>query len=312
MRFLSCVLLWLACLLLGAADKPEDAFQLEKSDAFAAPQQLCMVFDKRIKESSGLAVGIRNKNIYWTVNDSGNKALIYGINKKGETLVQLKSPVLGNIDWEDMSGFQLDGKAYLAVADIGDNAAVRPFCQIYVFEEPLLAQQKSIELKLAWTFIFMYPDGPRDCEGIAVDEQEQLFYLMSKRDVPARIYTLPLRPKNTLLVSATKLGELTTIPQPLEADLIEDQKFGKYRSQITAMDIDNKHQLTAINTYKHIYIYAKGDGTWLEAFQKKPTIIARPKLRQCESLCFDRDGNLYYGSEQVPWPIMTCQRLKQD
>ena len=41
-----------------------------------------------------------------------------------------------NIDWEDMASFELDGRAWLMVGDIGENITRKTGAAVYVVPEP--------------------------------------------------------------------------------------------------------------------------------------------------------------------------------
>lgn len=274
--------------------------------AYGPPQLLATITDKRLPETSGLVAGRCNPDCFWTVNDSGNKAHVFALHKQGNISGSFAVAGITNVDWEDLAAFTLKGEHYLLIPDIGDNAAVRPFCQMTVVREPELGDKTAHHvLPIAWSFAFRYQDGARDCEAVAVDEQAGLIYLISKRDEPPRIYTLPLRPPEQRLQQAQLQGTLPHIPRPTAADLEADPDNGKYRSQITAMDIDGQRQRLVLATYKHLYLFStRGFDSWAAALQAQPLMIKRPLLRQAETVCFDQAGNIFYGSEQLPWPLM--------
>jgi hypothetical protein len=277
---------------------------LSTAHDYAAPEHCAAIADKRLPESSGLVQSRLREDLLWTVNDSGNKPHVLAINHGGQVCHSFAVAGIANLDWEDLSAFTLGDQHYLLIPDVGDNAAVRPFCQITVVREPQLKEGEHATLPIAWSFVFQYADSARDCESVAVDEEEELIYLISKRDVPPRIYTLPLKPDEQKMQVARFVGTVPHIPQPIANDLQEDKQHGRERSQITAMDFDHQRGRAVLNTYKHAYLFERDAGSWAEAFEKQPLLIERTALRQSETICFDRHGNIYYGSEQLPWPLM--------
>jgi hypothetical protein len=150
--------------------------------------------DGKIKEASGLAASRRSANILWTHNDSGSKAQLYALDLSGKSLARARIKDAKNVDWEDIASFVLDETAYLLVADVGDNDSKRKQVTLYVVAEPDLASGTDIELPLAWRIDFTYPRGPRDVEAVAVDSENEQVLLLTKRTVPAELYSLPLRP----------------------------------------------------------------------------------------------------------------------
>ncbi|MDX2411858.1 MAG: hypothetical protein QNK16_06705, partial [Woeseiaceae bacterium] len=134
---------------------------------------------KALNEASGIVRSHRQDDVYWLVNDSG-KPRLYAIDSTGRNLGHVKVDGAKNVDWEDIASFTLDGKAYLLVADIGDNERKRRDVTIYVVEEPEPGQG---EAEIAWSFDFSYPKGPRDAESLSVDIDNERILVLSKREI---------------------------------------------------------------------------------------------------------------------------------
>ncbi|HEX6760981.1 MAG TPA: hypothetical protein VF086_21600 [Propionibacteriaceae bacterium] len=138
--------------------------------------------DARITESSGLAVDPAG-NLYWTVNDSGDRGVAYGIGLDGK--------VQGTLNFRAQP---LDVEAVavhedrLYVADIGDNKGRRSFIRVYFFNNP-----RANGLTVTYhAYDFRYPDGPEDAETLLVDESGRLFIVTKGQD--AAIYEAPAKP----------------------------------------------------------------------------------------------------------------------
>jgi len=56
---------------------------------YGPPRQLAEIDNKDIDESSGIAVSIRNRDSFWTHNDSGDRPCLYLIDRSGETLADI-------------------------------------------------------------------------------------------------------------------------------------------------------------------------------------------------------------------------------
>ncbi|MCF2946893.1 hypothetical protein L0668_02160 [Paraglaciecola aquimarina] len=82
--------------------------------------------NNELTETSGLAC-LAGENAL-TINDSGNKPIIYTVNGNGQVVNQQQLP-LTNYDWEAISV----NKKQLFIGDIGNNSGKRPFVQIHVF-----------------------------------------------------------------------------------------------------------------------------------------------------------------------------------
>jgi hypothetical protein len=138
--------------------------------------------DARITESSGLAVDPAG-NLYWTVNDSGDRGVAYGIGLDGK--------VQGTLNFRaqplDVEAVAVHGDR-LYVADIGDNNGRRSFVRVYFFNNP-----RANGLTVTYhAYDFRYPDGPEDAETLLVDESGRLFIVTKGQD--AAIYEAPAKP----------------------------------------------------------------------------------------------------------------------
>jgi hypothetical protein len=138
--------------------------------------------DARITESSGLAVD-RAGNLYWTVNDSGDRGVAYGIGLDGK--------VQGTLNFRaqprDVEAVAVH-EDRLYVADIGDNDGQRNSVRVYFFNNP-----RANGLTVTYhAYDFQYPDGPQDAETLLVDESGRLFIVTKGQD--AAIYEAPAKP----------------------------------------------------------------------------------------------------------------------
>jgi hypothetical protein len=83
---------------------------------------------KKLKEVSGIIYLPQNK-LLWTLEDSGNANMIYGLNfKNGKIEKEITLEKTKNIDWEDITK---DNKGNLYVGDFGNNDNVRQDLCIY-------------------------------------------------------------------------------------------------------------------------------------------------------------------------------------
>ena len=141
------------------------------------------VDDARITESSGLAVDSAG-NLYWTVNDSGDRGVAYGIGLDGT--------VQGTLNFraqpEDVEAVAVH-EDRLYIADIGDNSGQRDFIRIYRFTNP-----RANGLTVTYqAYDFRYPDGQHNAETLLVDDSGRLFIVTKGRN--AAIYEAPAKPK---------------------------------------------------------------------------------------------------------------------
>jgi hypothetical protein len=264
-------------------------------------------------ELSGLARSHRRQDLLWAINDSGGQPTLFALGSDGRDLGQVQVQSASNIDWEDLAAFELEGKPYLLIADVGDNFAWRPAVTLYVVPEPELtgARFSGASVEPTWVLRVRYADGPRDCEAVAVDAVARRVLLLSKRDVPARLYALPLVERKDAVRSLENLlvARLATavpgIPQPTNRDLLEDEIHGASRSMPTAMSVAPDRSAALVFTYKDVYRFARkaGEG-WAQALSRVPERVEMPLLKALEAGTYAGDARTFYAtSEYRPTPI---------
>jgi hypothetical protein len=252
-----------------------------------APQRfhrLGELANDEINESSGLAISRRAPNVFWTHNDSGDSPRIFAFDQKGKHLTTCKLQGARAIDWEDMASFCRGGKSWLLLADVGDNAADRPTCTLYLCEEPAADEPQAV----ATPIVFRYEDGPHNCEAVAVDPSRGQILLAAKVfSTQCKVYelTLPVQPSTEVAVARA----IATVPVPLA----------------TSMDISTDGRRAVILTYADAFQFERRDDeSWQQAFGRPPTQLAMPARRQGEAICYAADGEtLYLTSESRPCPF---------
>lgn len=284
----------LALLLLAPAVAP--------GARWGEPEAMGLVTEAEIDEISGLAASRRHPGRYWAHNDSGNTAELHLVDERGRHQASVATPGAPNLDWEDMASFRLDGRDYLMVADTGDNGGIRRSLSLHVFEEPA---DLSRPAALAWTQRFRWPDGPRDCEAVAVDAARREVLLVSKKRVPAELFRVRLGPGDEEQV-AELVGTLPGIEQPDASDLESSPVYGRYRAQVTAADLSPNGRVLAVLNYRSIHFLVRGpDGDWRPGLARKMPHLTLPWLPQAEAIAFSTDGHsLTVASEQLPSPVI--------
>ena len=266
--------------------------------------------DAELDEVSGLAASRAHEGLYWAINDSGNPARLMLIKSDGTRVASYNTPGATNVDWEDVAGFDLDGKHYLLVSDTGDNGGIRTSLTLYVFEEPAVIKDGA-DLSPAWQIDFRWPDGARDCEAAAVDPVKGEVLLVSKKRVPPELFRLPLRKAAGMQV-AEKIATLPGIAQPTPQELQLNPTYGRYRSQISGADLSPNGRVLAVINYHSIYFYVHQPGeTWAATMTRNPGTLRFPWLPQAEAIAFSTDGSsLLIGSEQRPTPLFRFRTKK--
>jgi hypothetical protein len=220
-----------------------------------------------INEISGIADSKLNTGYMWGQEDSGTPTQLYLINHDGTVLktIFLKNTV--NRDWEDMA--LVDGQVY--IAETGDNSQVYPDYLFYKFPEPAQATDTVKDIE---TIRFTYPDGPHDAEAFLVDPVTKDIFIITKRDVPSRIYKLafPYGTANVVTPAGT-LGYSGVVSAALSSD-------GKE---------------IIVKTYTELFHYKRYSSQSItQALQGDSTLIKYVVEPQGEAISFAADNSGFY------------------
>jgi hypothetical protein len=252
---------------------------------------------RALNESSGIAASLRTPDVLWTHNDSGDKPRLFAFGLDGQFLAEVTLAGAKAVDWEDMCSFQVNGKPYLAVGDIGDNNRRRKSIMIYVFEEPELIQSdaksqaarpQKIEIG-AQNIVRIevrYEQGAVDCESLAYDPLRQEFLLCTKEHFRSRLYRVPFSLTEREQTMVAQAAHVLTIPLA------------------TAADISPDGQWLIISSYGPAFVMSRDPaGGWMSDGEAM-RVHELPFRRQGESICFSPDGRrLYLTSEGMPAPL---------
>jgi len=216
---------------------------------------------------------------------------LFLIDRSGQTLASLVIEGAQAVDWEDIASFKHGTHNYLLIGDVGDNAAKRQLCTLYVVQEPRIdreAQPRVGNLLPFITIPFTYEDGPHDCESVAVDATSGTIYLVSKgKGDECKVYELFL--------------PVEEVTKQLVARMIAKLDVSK----ATAMDISPDGLRAVVLTYGDAYEYTRGKAeTWTDAFARQGRVLTMPRRVTGESICYGADGKtLYLTSERALQPL---------
>lgn len=264
------------------------------------PIEVCVVNNSLIREASGIAASRTTKNAVWIHNDSGDKPRLFQVSLNGSTLGIINVNGAEAADWEDLCSFEMDGVSWLLVGDIGDNGRVRgktsPPCRLYLLKEPTIKPAISPNavtestVEVIRTTEFQFPDGPHDCESLAVDSVARTVLLVTKSDpFSSGLYSLPLT--------------LTNGHESLIANKIAPLSV----TYATAMDASSDgRRLVIVSMFGGVMLTRDNtkNESWADASLNSVTVLKLPQRKQGESVCFTLDGNsLLLNSEGVSQPL---------
>ena len=239
-----------------------------------ASAQASSITDKRVTESSSLAISDRYDGVAYTANDE-HKPIVYAIDIRSGQVVgttQLNVSKLG-----DPEALAIDRKGTLWLADLGDNFENRSDTAIYAFPEagPGKCTAKAVRYPITYS-----DNRSHNVETLLVNPVSGAKYLVSKvRDKGGTLFALPASLKPDVPNVAKDLGK----PMPKR---VSDGTFTP----------DGARAL--IRDESRIYVLNPRSWTIVQT-------VTAPRVLQGESVAFE-PGELAFltGSEGNPSPLI--------
>ncbi len=242
----------------------------EDSTSFGTPpwQPIGKFTHTAIRESSGIVASKQFEGVYWTLNDSGNPAVLYATKRNGELIGEIKVRGTRNFDWEALG---IDNKGQIWIGDIGNNSRMRINLNVFVVKEP--NPNTDTEVEVIAKYPYRYPDKNVDAEGLFI--ANGIPYIISKEQSAAVLYRFPDLKAGTKQV-LERVGELA------DAKLITG----------AGISIDGKR--LAVCTYNSLWVYHGEADNLATMIQGKPWVLRHEF--QGEAICLD-GYNLYLTNE---------------
>ncbi|NNL95100.1 MAG: hypothetical protein HKO64_05715 [Xanthomonadales bacterium] len=267
------------------------------------------VANMELDEISGIQRSARQPGVFFTHNDDG-EARIYALDAEGANLGSVLIPGASNRDWEDIALINEPGNPMLVIADSGDNFAQHPGVDLYFVPEPVANDDGQFEGQagLGHTITLVYPDGARDCESVAWDPASDRIILLSKRDKPARMYSIDRSTAMTASSATLEFhGEIHPFRPPTAQDYARfGARDGAWVSQPTGMDISADGRIAAVISYRSLYLFERqGEESWETAFRRKPVEFEGPPSNKEEAVTFiGADAqSILITTEGIPAPV---------
>ena len=223
-----------------------------------------------LEETSGVAASRAHAGVYWSHNDSGGDPAVFAIDSAGRILAAVRVADAHNRDWEDIAigPCTPGGPDCLFIAEIGDNSERYGNVAVYRIPEP--DPSADSVSPAADIFRFTYPDGPRDAEGVFVNDGG--IHVVSKgRSGPIELFRIPPPYQGSRTVQAELVQRL--LPPPTSAS-----------SQVTAAAWDPERNRVALRTYSGLRFFHT-DGDSLAPLGRAADLVA-PRQRQGEGIDF--------------------------
>ena len=290
----------------GCSMTPSASSRTSKATHFESPKITGTIADAEIKESSGIAASKCQPNVFWTHNDSGDKAFIFALDKSGAKLGTWTVPNAANFDWEDIAIFKDGaGKCFIYIGEIGDNESVRDEHVIYRILEPKAGtenasatKQQPLATEPADAVRFIYPDSRHNAETLVVHPKTGDIYVITKRvSGPAGVYRIRPNFGNGAAAKAEKVSDLSVPAIP--------------NGFLTGGDISPDGKRLVICDYSAAYEFTLPENakSFDEIWSQEPESINVGMRKIGEAVTYSPDGNsIILTSEGKNTPIIEVVR----
>lgn len=192
--------------LFACEDEHSDLGQVQVEKLFG--------LESKLAENSGL---IYFDGCYWTINDSGNEAVLYAINaSNGKIDHEYFVKGASNIDWEDLTQDQ----DYIYIADVGNNHARRNEFMIYAVAKVDLQGGDSISARSIpfEYYVSQEEKSGINCEAIISYKDQLILYT---KDWPQNRSTAFVLSKEFVFQQAIRKGSYSSMGLVTGADFNE-------------------------------------------------------------------------------------------
>jgi hypothetical protein len=246
------------------------------------------VHDRRLTELSGLAVSPGHPGVLWTHNDSGNAPVVYALGPDGAVVAAVRVGAVAAEDWEAIATFRdADGRAMIAVGDIGDNLARRPAVQVVLIEEPPLRDATVTPRRV---LRLRYPDGAVDAETLLVDPEAGRMYLVTK-GLGGTVYQVP-----------TDVWPGDGHPAPRDSGTLV--RIASVPLVLVTDGVLGPGHHPVLRTYGELAVLPPVTDDVAGGTLEPLAVAALPPQRQGEGVTLDRTGDVLLSSEGMGQPIL--------
>jgi hypothetical protein len=236
-----------------------------------------------LKEVSGTQT-VKNSDLIWMLNDSGNSNRIYGLSTKGKLKKEIKINAK-NHDWEDLT---TDDKGNLYIGDFGNNYNTRKNLVILKINNKDLSATKNVDVEY---IEFYFPDQhkfPPKKKQLYFDTESFFYY-------NGYIY-LFTRSRVKGDYGKTSLYKIPATNGNHAATFISEFSFcSKLKCSITSAAMSNDKKSVVLLSGKALLLFTNFVGD--DFFSGKVTQLPLNHSSQKEGVCFKNNNTLYITDE---------------
>ena len=285
----------------GPSAAPSDS--AAPSSGYAAPVEAGRIESDDVRESSGLSAS-ECQDVLWTQNDSGNDALIFGMDTEGRNLGTWRVQNAQNVDWESIaSSRDAGGRCFLTIGDTGNNDGTRTELDVYRVPEPTASARTAgsdaenpLQTEPAQAMRFRYPSGVDNAETLLVHPRTGDLYVVTKKESgPAGVFRI--RPA---------FGSGTTVVGERVADVsVPSDPEGRLTGGSFSPDGTRAVLCDEVGGYE----YVQPDGDPNAIWGQQPATVDLGDRKQGEGVSYARDGlSLFASSEGKNAPLYEIRR----
>jgi hypothetical protein len=215
---------------------------------------------RKVRESSALAMSTTQPGVLFTINDSGNEAVLFAFDTTGADRGSWRVRNADNVDWEALAFGPCSGTSSarcVYIGDIGDNDMKHSTGTIYRVTEPDAKDSAYRGAVRAERVRFRYSDRRHDVEAMYVASNGDAF-LVTKR--PQRTVLGRLRPALVFRVPSAAWSRNGTAVAELIDSLTLVPGSAPLRT-ITDASLSADGRLVAVRTNSQLFVYAADTAT---------------------------------------------------
>ena len=239
---------------------------------------------------------------WWVMNDSGNDAVVFAVDEKGQLVREIKVEGAKNFDWEDVA---IDG-GRLYISDLGNNGNGRKDLGVYAVDGVLGDQGEPLEV--VW-YGMCYEDQETYPAEVMEYDCESIFFLDGKFAVLTKH-----RKPNWEPNPGTKLYVLDELNAGEGNVLRKVDERGDVGLWVTAADMSPSGDRLAVLGMTELWVFDRpedGSDRWLSEGACWRMVFPDGMLKQAEGVCWDDEQTIRIANEQRELYVLDASLLER-